>query len=409
MRAQVLRIKDFRTLILTRFFITIALQMQAVIVGWQVYNIRPEALLLGLLGLVEAVPAIGCSFFSGHVVDSNRPAKVYLICLLTLLLNGCGLWLVTSKWLDLPGSLQILLIFAVVFISGLVRSFAAPASFSLTPRIVPRELYSASSAWSSFAFQIAAISGPAVGGLIYGWLGATVAFAMVPGFTLVSVLGVLNLSREAKAIQSNSLGESFTKSIRSGLQFVLKEKVLLSAMTLDMFSVLFGGAVAVLPIYADQVLHVGASGLGLLRAAPAAGSMVTALTLAFSPLRAASGKTLLIAVSGFGISIICFGVSTSFVFSLICLMASGAFDGVSMIIRSTIMQLLTPDQMRGRVAAVSTVFITSSNEIGAFESGFVASLMGLVPSVVFGGVMTLAVVVLTVWGFPQLQRMRLEH
>ena len=385
------------------------MQIQAVIVAWQVYQIRPQAILLGLIGLAEAVPAILCSFYAGHIVDQHRPAKVYVNCIRALLLNAIALWLVTSSLIHIRDDFRLILMFVVVFISGLVRSFSSPANSSLVPQVIPRELYAASAAWTSSVYQAAAIFGPAIGGLVYGEIGATYAFGLIPAFIFLSMICVALLSPKAREIRNNQAREHFSDSIRAGIKFVLQTKALLSSMTLDMFSVLFGGAVAVLPIYADKILHVGASGLGILRSAPAIGSLLVLLFMAIRPLKVISGQTLLIVVAGFGLCIVGFGISTNYALSLLLLAASGAFDAVSMVIRQTILQLLTPDQYRGRVSSVSTVFITSSNEIGAFESGFAATAMGLVPSVVFGGVMTLLIVAGTAIWFPELRRTRIAH
>jgi MFS family permease len=408
-RIPVLQIRDFRILIQTRWTISMAMQIQAVVVGWQIYQIRPEALLLGLIGLAEAFPAIICSFLAGHIVDTHRPLTVYRISLLVLFLNSCVLWLVASNLIPLSPSTQLVLMYLAVFVSGAARSFSTPAVFALVPQLIPRNLIGASAALNSSAYQFASIVGPAIGGLVYGVFGVHTAFALIPIFAFLSLLGSGMLSAKARELKSSHKREPFNQSIRAGIQFVMQEKVLLSAMTLDMFSVLFGGAVAVLPIYADQVLHVGATGLGLLRAAPSLGSLIVALWMATQPMKVVSGLTLLWVVAGFGACILGFGISTNFAISLIFLAASGAFDGVSMVIRGTILQLLTPDRVRGRVSALSSVFITSSNEIGAFESGVAASVLGLVPSVVIGGAMTLVVVAITAWGFPQLRKTRIEH
>lgn len=405
----IFRIRDFRLLVLTRLFVTMGTQIQAVIVAWQVYQIRPQAILLGLIGLTEALPAIACAFYAGHIVDTHRPAKVYVNCIRALFFNSVALWLFTSKFLAINDDVRLSALFGVVFVSGLVRSFGSPANSSLVPQIVPRELYAASAAWTSSVFQIAAIAGPAIGGLVYGEIGPAWAFGLIPFFSFLGLICVGFLSQSSHAIKNSQPREPFAQSIRAGVKFVYGEKALLSSMALDMFSVLFGGAVAVLPIYADQVLHVGASGLGILRSAPALGSLLVLLWMALRPLRVISGQTLLIVVAGFGFCILGFGISTNYTLSLVLLALSGAFDGVSMVIRQTILQLLTPDQFRGRVSSVSMMFITSSNEIGAFESGFAASIMGLVPSVVFGGTMTLAIVIGTAVWFPELRRTRIEH
>lgn len=404
----ILKIRDFRNLILTRWTITVAMQIQAVVVAWQVYQIRPDPLLLGLLGLAEAVPAIGGAFYSGHVVDQHRPARIYLFSLIAMFLNGCMLWFAATSLMPLTEDTRLSLFYLGMFISGAGRCFAGPAVQSILPRIVPREMYAASAAWSSTSFQLAAISGPMLGGLLYGWAGADVAFAMIPLFSFFALVGAGSLSQSTIDIRSGAGREPFTQSVLNGVKFVYRDKILLSSLTLDMFSVLFGSAVAILPVYADQILHVGATGLGILRAAPSIGSLLVLVWLAFQPLRILSGTTLLVTVAGFGFSIVAFGLSTNFLLSMLFLSFSGAFDGVSMVIRSTILQLRTPDSMRGRVSSVGSIFVTSSNEIGTFKSGFAASLFGLVPSVVAGGFLTLIVVAMTTWLAPELRRAKID-
>jgi MFS family permease len=407
--SPVLKIRDFRLQILGRASISMALQMQSLLVGWQLYHLKSNTLLLGLLGLAEAFPAISCSFFSGHAVDHHKPAFIYRLAITTLILNSTVLFFATLPAVPLETETRIIFIFVAVFFSGLARSFAAPSAFALMPVIVGRPLLGAAAAWNSSAFQAAAICGPILGGLIYGFFGSAAAFALVPFFAILAFVFLSMWSKEIKSYRANNIREPFTQSIQTGAKFVYKEKALLGAMSLDMFSVLFGGATQILPAYAKNVLMVGPTGLGMLRAAASIGSLMTAIKLAVRPMKVISGKTLFFVVTGFGISIIGFGLSTNFILSMVFLAFSGAFDGVSMIIRQTIMQLLTPDQMRGRVSAVSTVFITSSNEIGAFESGLAATLLGLVPSVVFGGAMTLVIVATMAQLFPELRKTRLEQ
>ena len=406
-RWAVLQISDFRIILTTRLSAWLGLQMQAVIVGWQIYQLRPDPLLLGMIGLAEAIPAIACSFVSGHMVDVRRPASVLRLSLTTLFFNSILLCVAVAPQIRASEDARIALLFAAVFISGAGRSFTSPAVFSLMPQVVSRSLIAPASAWHSSMFQIATITGPALGGLIYATFGAQVAFAMPLFFMSIALFAVNLLSKKTRELRSQGTHEPFLQSIRSGLRFAFGQRVLLSTMALDMFSVLFGGAIAVLPIYADQVLGVGSTGLGLLRAAPAVGSIIIAFTMALRPMRVISGRTLLWAVAGFGVSTLLFAVSTNFLLSLICLAATGAFDGVSMIIRQTILQLLTPDHMRGRLSSISSVFITSSNEIGAFESGVAAKALGLVPSVLFGGAMTLIVVAATAVFAPELRKTRI--
>lgn len=398
---------NFRLLLLTRMCASMALQAQAVIVGWQIYSLTGDPFMLGLIGLAEALPAIISALFSGHVVDTGNPKIIYRICFGMLALNIITLTALSGGIIPLPTQDLIPIIFAGVIVSGLARSFTMPSSFSMLPRIVTRAEIPAASGWLSSGFQVAAVSGPAIAGLIYGGYGVLAAWTL-PAL-LMSAAFVLSLSLHVDMpARLEAAREKMTESIKTGWRFILKSPVLLSVMSLDMFAVLFGGAVALLPVYADQILHVGSEGLGALRAAPALGSGLMALWLATHPMHVVSGKRLLWTVVGFGVSIIVFGVSHIFWLSFLALAFSGGFDCVSMVIRQTLMQWLTPDTMRGRVSSVNSMFIISSNEIGAFESGTAAKLLGLVPSVVFGGVMTLVVAGLTAWANPQLRRMEIH-
>jgi len=409
MTPKVLQIRDFRLLFTTRLFSTMSLQTQAVIVGWQIYQIRPDALLLGLVGLAEAGPAIAGAFFSGHMVDVYRPASVFRLSLFVLFANTCLLWLAAANFIPLSEVQRLFLLFLGVFISGAARSCTTPAIFSMIPKVVPRPLLSSAVAWNSSCYQFAAIIAPAIGGLIYGIYGAMAAFALPPVFMLMALGSVGFLSTEAKNIRNTTVREPFRQSLVAGIKFTLHHRVLMSAMMLDMFSVLFGGAVAVLPIFSDKILHTGSFGLGLLRSAPSIGSAIIALYMAIFPPKFTSGKVLLWVVAGFGVSTIFFALSQNFILSFLLLVATGLFDGVSMVIRSTILQLLTPENMRGRISALSSVFITSSNEIGAFESGLAARLLGLVPSVVIGGIITLGVVCGVSVVAPELRKTKIDR
>ncbi len=401
----ILRNRDFRLLLFTRMFGMMALQSQAVIVGWQVYSLTKDPFMLGLAGLTEAVPALICALFSGHIVDISRPHRIFLLCLGVLALNTFTLLLFAGGFVPAPGGNIVACIFVGVFISGLARSFIMPSSFSLLSRIVARADIPAASGWLNSGFQLAAISGPAIAGLIYGGYGPRVAWLlpvslMSMAFTMMAGIGAAH--RQYKNAEKR---EPAAQSIKAGWKFIWSNQVLLSVMALDMFAVLFGGAVAMLPAYADQVLHVGSEGLGALRAAPAMGAIISALTLALRPFKRIHAMTLLKVVTGFGICMIGFGMSHVFWLSMAFLALSGMCDSVSMVIRSTLMQWLTPDAMRGRVSSVNSMFIISSNEIGAFESGLAAKLLGLVPSVVFGGIMTLVVVAATATLSPKLRKL----
>lgn len=385
-----------------------SLQAQSVVVGWHVYELSKDPLMLGLIGLVEAIPAIGFAFIAGHIVDRKRPAQVYFWCVSVLVVNAIMIWLTALKSLPFTDTLRLGALFFSVFISGMVRSFASPSVFAMISHIVPRGNMSEASAWNSSAFQTAAIIGPAIGGLLYGSFGAVVAFAFPPILMFAALILIYFFSEEIKKMVNPSPREPFVASILSGVKFAYNEKVLLSTMMLDMFSVLFGGATAILPMFSDQVLHAGSMGLGFLRAAPSAGSAFIAIFLAIRPLRVMSGKMLLCMVGGFGACIIGFAFSRSFTPAFVFLALSGAFDGVSMVIRGTILQLLTPMNMRGRISSLSLIFITSSNEIGAFESGVAARFLGLIPSLILGGTMTILIVAGTACLSPRLLRTRIQ-
>lgn len=405
---SILRRPDFRHLFLTRMFGVMALQAQAVIVGWQVYSLTRDPLMLGLVGLTEAVPAILSALVSGHVVDTHRPFKVYTLCLGVLVLNTLLLWAIAGEHIAAPGGSVLPWIFAGVFVSGVARSFIMPSSFSLVPQVVPRSEMPASSAWLSSGFQMATITGPAVAGLLYAASGAAIAWLMPVGLTVAAFISLQVLSTAPRRYQSEQRGEPATESIKAGWRFLWQHPVLLSIMALDMFAVLFGGAVAMLPAFANEVLGTDASGLGLLRAAPAVGAIGTALLLALMPMKTLHGRTLFIAVTGFGLCMMGFGLSTAFWSALVFLFLGGAFDSVSMVIRSTVFQLLTPAAMRGRVSAVNSMFIISSNEIGAFYSGVMARLLGLVPAIVAGGALSLVVVGVAALRAPKLRAMKIQ-
>ena len=386
---SVLASRDFRLLLLTRMFSMSALQAQGVIIGWQIYELTRDPLLLGFTGLAEAVPAIGCALFAGHVVDNNRPQRVYLYCLLALAINTLFLYAIGSGLVPLATHHFLPLAYAAIFISGLARSFIIPSSFSLLAQIVPRADIPSASAWMSTGFQFAMIVMPAAAGLIYGGYGPKIAW-LIPALMMTCAFAMMYGIKPAPYIRPEKR-ESAIKSIKEGWHFIIKTPVLLGAMSLDMLAVLFGGAVALLPAFSLEILNIGSEGLGILRAAPAAGAVIMALALATRPMKTIKVTTLLWVVAGFGVSMIGFGLSSVFWVSVLFLFLSGVFDSISMVIRQTLMQLLTPDKMRGRVSSVNSMFIISSNELGAFESGALAKLIGIVPAVVLGGVGTLAV------------------
>lgn len=400
---DVLKNSDFRFLVLTQMCTAMALQAQAVIVGWQVWSLTHSLFLLGMVGLIEAVPAIISALFSGHVVDTNRPHRVYLACLSTLALNTILLLLIAGGHVAVPFGDVLYWIFAGVFVSGVVRSFAMPSAFSLMAQIVPKDKMSAAAGWRSSALQFSFVTGPAAAGLIYGGYGAGVAWMFPATLLSIAAFTIMALSEHPRLFRNPKRAESVTQSITAGWKFILGNNVLLAVMALDMFAVLLGGVVSVLPAFADTVLKTGSEGLGLLRASPAIGSILTALVLALFPMKRIRTSLLLWVVAGFGVSMIGIGLSTTFFMAALFLALSGAFDSVSVVIRSTLMQWLTPDEMRGRISAVNSMFIISSNEIGTFRAGVMGQLMGVVPSILLGGVGTLVVVVATIFLCPQLK------
>lgn len=398
-----LQIRDFRLFISARFCVTLAIQIQAVVVGWQVYELTKDPLSLGLIGLAEALPSIAVSLYAGHVADIMQRKKIIIVTLITLLLCSVSLFFFTIDMGAFILHQGVIPIYAVIFLSGIARGFLTPANFSFMPQLIPRELYSNAISWNSTLWEMASIGGPPVGSLLIGFFGIKTGYAVDAGLMLLGLALALAVADRPVPPASDELG--MVEKIKAGLQFVFKNKIVLGAISLDLFAVLFGGAVALLPIFADQILSVGKIGFGFLRSAPGIGALLMALYITYNPIKKSMGKILLFSVTGFGISMIFFGLSTSFWLSMGMLVLSGSFDCVSVIVRGTLLQTLTPENMKGRVSAVNNIFIGSSNEIGAFESGAVARLMGVVPSVIFGGLMTLVVVGVTAIKAPSLRKL----
>lgn len=404
---EVLKLPNYRLFLISRLIIMLSFQIQSVAVGWQVYQLTKDPLSLGIIGLVEAIPSILVSLYAGHLADNANRKDIMQICLSVFFLCSLSLLLftlnITHQYIDF----NIYYIYAVIFISGIARGFMSPASFGLLSQIVPKELYPQSSLWGSTAFQIGAVAGPAVGGLIYGFLGVTTTYTTDAIFVLVGLICITMINRQPTPKLEG--GQSVFESISEGLKFVFSNQILLGAISLDLFAVLFGGAVALLPLFADEILHVGPKGLGIMRAAPSIGAILMSWIIARNKNdKGNDGFKLLVSVAGFGICMILFGLSRNFYLSVLVLALSGALDNVSVIIRSTIMQIMTPDNMRGRVSAVNSIFIGSSNEIGSFESGVAAKLLGTVPSVVFGGCMTILVVIVTALKAEKLKNLSLR-
>ena len=402
-----LRFKEFNFFLVIRFILVFGWSMQFIIVEWEVYSLTKDPLSLGLIGLVEVIPAISTALFAGHIVDQREKKMLFVQCITAFLLVAIGYYFITSPYVyDNYENSQILIgIYILVFLGGFIRAFIGPTIFSLVALIVPKRVYPNAATWSSSTWQLAVVLGPAFAGFSIAWIGVHNSMGIV---LATIVLGLLLIGFiKKKPILNPKIGEPIFQSLKAGLNFVYKTKAILVALTLDMVAVLFGGAIALLPIYAQDILNVGSEGFGILRAAPAVGSVLMMVASAHIPLTVNAGKKLLLAIFCFGISIIVFGVSDIFWLSVFALFMYGLTDGVSMIIRQTILQLKTPDEFRGRVASVNSIFVGSSNELGAFESGATAKLMGTVPAVVFGGVMTILTVGFTAIKFPKFRSLDL--
>jgi MFS family permease len=379
-----------------RFLIVSAVEMQAVAVGWQVYEITKRPLDLGYVGLAQFLPGILLFPISGHASDRFERSKVLSVCY-----TGYAVCFALLLWLTERGVPSMRAIYVVLVLIGIVRSFNATASRSILPQLVPQKHFPNAVAWNASIFQAATILGPSFGGIVYAAFhgpSAVYLIAMITG--IGATISSFRIKPEVKARPREPMT---TKTVFAGLHYIWNKKLILGAISLDLFAVLLGGAVALLPVYAREILHTGPWGLGLLRTAPGVGAAVMAVLLAHRPLRGKSGTTLLWAVAGFGVFTIVFGISRSLILSLVALFLLGASDMISVIIRATLTQLATPDEMRGRVTAVDMIFIGTSNEFGQFESGITAQWLGTVPAVILGGVGTLVVIALWAWWFPELR------
>ena len=404
-----LRFKEFNIFLILRFILVFGWSMQFIIIEWQVYTLTKDPLSLGIIGLMEIIPAFSMALFAGHIVDQNEKRNLLLKCIGLFSLISLGLFLLTSPSLEKAWSAKTTLytIYAFVFMGGLLRAFFGPTIFSLVALIVPKKAYPNAATWNSSTWQMASVLGPAFAGFTINWLGVHWSLCIVFGLVILSFILLFGISK--KPILNPKIGEPVMQSLKEGVRFVFKTKAILGALSLDMVAVLFGGAVALLPIFAQDILEVGSEGFGMLRAAPAVGAFMTMLITAYIPISKNAGLKLLVAIFGFGLSIIVFGLSSVFWISVVALFFSGVTDGVSMVIRQTILQLKTPDHMRGRVSSVNSMFVGSSNELGAFESGVTAKLMGTVTAVVFGGTMTLITVLTTGIVSPTFRKLDLQE
>lgn len=395
--------KPFLKLLSFRILIVLAYQITAIVVGWHIYELTHDTLALGLVGLAEAIPYFCCALFAGYAVDHYSRRMFGVFACLALFFTALILVAVSTGWLSGNPALWI---YGAIGFTGVARAFIGPSYSAMFALILSRDQYARASGIGSAVFQCGLVAGPALGGMLVGWAGKVSAYGFAAGLCLCAAAALLSLRIEEPPPAESA--PVFT-SIAEGLRFVFNNQVILSAQALDMFAVLFGGAVSMLPAFIHDVFHYGPEGLGILRAAPAVGAVITGIFLARYPINLHAGRWLLGAVAGFGVCMIGFALSVNFWIAGVVLVLSGICDGVSVVMRTTIMQLATPDAMRGRVSAINGIFIGSSNELGAFESGIAARLLGLVPSVIFGGTMTLAVVATTAKLAPKLRRLQLQQ
>ncbi|MGY8562514.1 MFS transporter [Paracidovorax citrulli] len=393
----------FALLLAYRILAMLSYQIVAVTVGWHIYEVTRNPFSLGLVGLAEVLPFFCVAPFAGYLVDHLPRRRLGMVACSGLVLTALVLTAVAEGWLPFHGVWPI---YAAVAMTGMVRAFLSPIYNALFARVLERHQFARGAGLGSVVFQAGMVVGPALGGLLVAWGGKSLSYG-VAVVAALAALGCLAMLRVSEPVHTGPAAPIF-KSIAEGGRFVLGNRIMVGAMALDMFSVLLGGVVAMLPAFLHEILHHGPEGLGILRAAPALGSVCVGLWLARHPLQQHAGRVLLIAVAGFGLCVIGFGLSHSFWLSAVILLFYGAFDGVSVVIRSTILQLATPEEMRGRVSSINGIFISSSNELGAFYAGTMAKLLGLVPAVVLGGFAVLSVAGITAWKNPTLRRLNLR-
>jgi MFS family permease len=399
-----IRIKEFRLYIIQRFFFIMAMRMIATVVGWKMYELTKNPLAIAFIGLSEAIPAISLALYSGHVVDKSDKRTLLFRMLILYFLCATALLYITFQQTEVSMGKKFVqfAIYGVMFFTGVFRSFSGPATSSILAQLVPKTILPNAVTWSSSTWLSASVIGHASAGFLVDYAGYTGTFILIMSYIAIATIALIRIER--KPIVHSNKGQATWESVKEGLRYVFNTKELLGALSLDMLAVLFGGTAAMIPFFASEILHVGPIGFGWLNAAADIGSMIVIITLTFKPLGKKQGLKLLCAVAGFGISIIAFGLSEIYWISFMAFLLSGAMDGISVVVRGTILQLKTPDEMRGRVSAVNSMFINSSNEIGYFESGVAAHFLGKVPSVVFGGTMTLLVVGIMWFKAPTLRK-----
>jgi MFS family permease len=399
------RILEFRNLLMGRFIFIMGLRMMATLVGWWIYLLTNDPFAIGLIGLSEVIPAVSLALYAGHVIDQSEKKKLLLKGIVLYVIAALILVFISGSFVAarLSNHWIAICIYIVIFGTGIIRAFTGPVFSAMIAHIVPRDNLQNATTWTQGTWLSASVTGHAIGGFAIAGLGINGTLITVSSLIILSLFFLVKIKKKPTL---NIKGTVRTwESVKEGLRFVFKTKELLGAISLDLFAVLFGGAVALIPIYARDILKVGPEGFGFLNGASDLGSILMVIMLTLFPLRKHQGKKLLLAVAGFGICIIVFGISKIFFLSIAALLISGMLDAISVVVRGTITQLKTPDNMRGRVMSVTSMFVNSSNELGQFESGMMAKLLGTIPSVVFGGSMTLLVVFLTWFKAPSLRKM----
>ncbi|MFZ9159691.1 MAG: MFS transporter [Aquirufa sp.] len=388
---KALQFPEFRAYVTGNTLFTIALLIQEVVLAYEIYKITHNPLALGLIGLAEAVPFISLVLFGGHFADNRDKKKIMQVTLSMIIASSVFLLYSSTQLQSADQDFHIYSIYAVIFIIGLSKGFFSPAASSLNPFLVPKEVFANAATWNSSFWQLGSILGPGVAGFLYAYAGLSGSLMTVIALLLGVMFCIFQIENRPVPVKTVQ-HESIWHSLREGIAYVFKTKIILYSISLDLFSVLFGGVIAILPIFAEDILKVGAEGLGILRAAPSVGAVVTMVTLVYFPPLKHAWRNLILAIAGFGVATLIFGVSTDFWISVVALFFTGAFDSISVVIRQTVLRFYTPDEMRGRVSSVNGVFVSTSNEMGAFESGVAAKFFGTVPSVLLGAGVTLVLV-----------------
>jgi MFS family permease len=388
---KALQFPEFRAYVTGNTLFTIALLIQEVVLAYEIYKITHNPLALGLIGLAEAVPFISLVLFGGHFADNRDKKKIMQVTLSLIIASSIFLLYASTQLQSADQDFHIYSIYAVIFIIGLSKGFFSPAASSLNPFLVPKEVFANAATWNSSFWQLGSILGPGVAGFLYAYAGLSGSLMTVIALLLGVMVCIFQIESRPVPVKTVQ-HESIWHSLREGIAYVFKTKIILYSISLDLFSVLFGGVIAILPIFAEDILKVGAEGLGILRAAPSVGAVVTMVTLVYFPPLKHAWRNLILAIAGFGLATLVFGLSTNFWLSVTALFFTGAFDSISVVIRQTVLRFYTPDEMRGRVSSVNGVFVSTSNELGAFESGLAAKLFGTVPSVLIGAGVTMVLV-----------------